>query len=613
MNRAAIDAWLQQLDEGFVLGWTNRGLLRRGHSLLAQSEPGTLDWSGEHGYRLALEQHQQALSGPGFQHLRCSCPANGACHHAVAALLHWMTQAAAPKPAPDEVPGIADPAPDEADVIAMAEAPAVRTPPIWLSADWPALAKALGAAALRKAGEWQNQGIGVQVEATEEDLQGRIELEPIVRLRLNATGGLAAALCDCGQRRCAHLAALVLQARAEAGLAPPSLPGPALSRTQAAVLAALEAWCLQLAQIGSAQLSPAVLEQARALSTRSRQAELPAVATAMQPLLRWLEDELAGRSRARPEALLSALGPLWARLRALKAQPLPQPLIELSGRHRRTYRAAPTLQLAILAVEAWSHEDGSEGLNLHAWCAYSHRWWRVPLVQTVAMRGFETSLLRHWRQQTWAGCELGQLLGGCQSLEGAWCSEDGSLSARAETRWHDIEGLPGAVSAQQPPATPAAEPTRTATPEQSAAEIAEAAARLRELRAEALQSRLPAPMDCAQLARLLRDSAERGGLKGRAPVVLAGPFESEAPQFDRAQQRWTQRLIDAHGRSVQLLIEPNDATRRRALRALQRAWDSRQRWRCVLGRLSHQDGCMTLEPIALQSREDSTWHSPGLR
>ena len=140
MNRAAIDAWLQQLDEGFVLGWTNRGLLRRGHSLLAQSEPGTLDWSGEHGYRLALEQHQQALSGPGFQHLRCSCPANGACHHAVAALLHWMTQAAAPKPAPDEVPGIADPAPDAADVIALADEPAVRTPPNWLRAVCPALA-----------------------------------------------------------------------------------------------------------------------------------------------------------------------------------------------------------------------------------------------------------------------------------------------------------------------------------------------------------------------------------------------------------------------------------------------------------------------------------------
>jgi hypothetical protein len=610
MNRAAIDAWLQQLDEGFVLGWSNRGLLRRGSSLLAQSEPGTLTWSSEHGYRLALEQHQQSLSGPGFEHLHCSCPANGACHHAVAALLHWMAQMAAPKRAPDEVPAIADSGPDA--VLAIVDAPTVRTPPIWLSADWPALAKALGAAALRKAGEWQNQGIGVQVEAADLHLQGRIELEPIVRLRLNASGGLAAALCDCGQRRCAHLAALILQARAEAGLAPPTLPGATVSSAQAAVLTALEAWCVQLAQIGSAQLSTATLEQARALSTRSRQAELPAVSTAMQPLLRWLEDELAGRSRARPEALLSALGPLWARLRALKSQPLPQPLIELGGRHRRVFRSAPTLELAILAVEAWSHEDGGEGLNLHAWCDLSRRWWRLPLMQTVAMRGFEASLLRHWRQQTWAGCELGQLLGGCQRLEGAWCSDDGSLSARAQTRWQDIDGLPGAVSAQQAPVTPVAAPTGTEAPGQGAAEIAEAAVRLRDLRAEALQSRLPAPMDCAQLARLLRDSAERGGLKGRAPVVLAGPFESEAPQFDRVQQCWTQRLIDAHGRSVQLQIEPNDATRRRAIRALQQAWDSRQRWRCVLGRLSHQDGCMTLEPIALQSTEDATWHSPGM-
>lgn len=613
MNRAAIDAWLQQLDEGFVLGWTNRGLLRRGRGLLAQCEPGTPDWSNERGYQLALEQHQQALSGPSFQHLHCSCPANGACHHAVAALLHWMAQAAAPHPTSEDVPAIADSAADGAEVIAAADPPALHRPPIWLDPDWPALAKALGAAALRKASEWQLQGIGVQVEATDNELRGGVELDTVVRLRLNATGGLAAALCDCGQRRCAHLAALILQARAEAGLAPPTLPGPALSRTQAAVLTALEAWCVQLTRSGSAQLSPAALEQARALSTRSRQAELPAVAGAMQPLLCWLEDELAGRSRARPEALLSALGPLWARLRALSAQPLPQPLLELSGRHRRSYRAAPTLQLAILAVEAWSHEDGSEGLNLHAWCAQSRRWWRLPLVQTAAMRGFETSLLRHWRQQTWAGCELGPLLGACQRLEGAWCSEDGSLSARAETRWHDIEGLPGAVSAQQAPATPAAEPTGTVTPEQSAAEIAEAAARLQCLRAEALQSRLPAPMDCAQLATLLRDAAERGGLKGRAPMVLAGPFESEAPQFDRAQQCWTQRLIDARGRSLQLLIEPNDATRRRAIRTLQQAWDRGQRWRQVFGRLSHQGGGMTLEPIALQSTEESTWFSPGLR
>ncbi|MBL8261674.1 MAG: SWIM zinc finger family protein [Xanthomonadaceae bacterium] len=448
-RRTALQAWLRQLDDDVLVGWANRGLLRRARGVLASVEDA--GWSAS-GLACSIESQTVVLIGPGFPQLRCSCPAGGPCHHALAALLRWCS-----------LPLDATGADVGMGVDATAPSPAEAAPStlqtdtaFWNAAAWTPIARALRAATLRRARGWLEDGLQIDFVETPAQLEARLHDHDRTRVRFDAALGPANAICTCAQPACAHAAAALYAWREQHALdrgdARPQRP-----HRETVVLDAVESTLCAIADEGLSQLSATRLDALEALSQRCRQADLPALARDLVDLHRAATAELARRHHAEVAAVARCIARAWARLRALRAPVSPQPRMQLKGRHRRDYHPAPTLDLDVCAIERWDANgvNGSGiGFTLHAWCHAGSRWWRMPVADHVGAG----SAVPDWRQHRWAARTLGDLLGQRLRLDGAWASDDGSLSARADTRWSTRDAASetttteDAVATQRPPA-----------------------------------------------------------------------------------------------------------------------------------------------------------------
>lgn len=550
-QRAAIAAWLRQLDESVLIGWANRGLLRRARAVLGTGAPGDSGWSSD-GLHCSVEERHQSLGGPGFQYLRCSCPASGPCHHALAALLHWSATVA-----------------NAEEEAASHDASDPATPPFWNQADWAPLARALGAMALRRAAALLEEGQALEFEPMPQCLQAHLRGDPGERVRFDAALGAAAAVCTCARPRCAHAAAALLHWRRGQGLdtgTPAEVPR---RRSELAVLQAAEALLLTLADEGLAQLSRARLDEFAVLARRCRQTELPALAHDLLALHRAAAEELARRSRADSARIGGLLARAWARLRALQTRPSPQPRARLMGRHRRDYRPAPRLDLDIVALERWDRGEQAEGYSLHAWCHATRRWWRLPAAD------YSGTAIEHggWREHRWCGRELPALLGRRLRLSNAWASADASLSAREDTRWEDI-CEPGPTPPQAP-ATLQAFGGRAAV-------------------------------------RHWLETQPPGLLDAPSRICLLGPLRLSAPQRS-AGLDWRQHGCDAEGREIELRLPADGDGRLQAIDILQTAWARGLRWNHALGWLRLHEGRPVLEPLGLWIEADRIWLQPHAR
>ncbi len=570
--RTRLTAWLRQLDDDMLAGWANRGLLRRARGVLAAVGDVDAAWTAE-GLRSAIEGQTQTLDGPGFQHLRCGCPANGACHHALAALLHWAAQFAV-----------------EAE---QETATADDAPPFWNRPDWAPLERALGAAALRRAAAWLEGDATVQFTATGTQLDALLQGDVDARLRFDAALGPDAAVCTCAQPRCAHRALALLVWRRQQGLdtgAPLSSPRP---RSERVVHVAVRSARLALAGEGQAQLSTTRIDDLTALAQRCRQAELPLLSYALRALQHALAEEFARRGRGRPETVARLLAHAWARLRALEANPAPQPRTQLTGRHRRDYRPAAPLDLQLLALERWDLDADRAGFSLHAWCLNTRRWWRLPVADYAGFDGDRPD----WRSHAWAGRTLPTLLGHRLRLIGAWASADGSLTARADTRWDEDPA---------PAPAPADGPADAVAGNAVAANTA-----LTDIRTP------PDPalaLDIDAAARAWRAARPDNILDARPQLVLLGPLRLRPPAA-AAGLDWSQTGFDAQNRCVELRLEGDSDSRQRAIARLQAAQTRGLRISHALGWLQCVDGRVLLEPLSLWDVRSQAWlhlHAPDL-
>ncbi len=578
--RARLAAWLRQLDDDMLAGWANRGLLRRARGVLAAAGDVDAAWTAD-GLRCAIDGQTQTLDGPGFQHLRCGCPAAGACHHALAALLHWAAQSAA---APEAA---ADTGSDDA------------APPFWSQPDWVPLARALGAAALRRAAAWLEDDVTVLFAAAGTRLDAQVQSAVEARLRFDAALGPDAAACTCAQTRCAHRALALLVWRRQQGLdtgTPLASPRP---RSERVVLDAVREALLALAAEGQAQLSTTRIDDLTALAQRCRQAELPLLSHALRTLQQALAEEFARRGRARPETAARLLAHAWARLRALEANPAPQPRAQLTGRHRRDYRPAPPLDLQIVALERWDLGRGEAdraGFSLHAWCLDTGRWWRLPVADYAGLDGDRPD----WRSHTWAGRALPALLGRRRRLIGAWASADGSLTARTDTRWDDDP---------TPDPTPD-DASPTGTIDTIAADTTVAVTDIRTPPDPAVAQ------DIVAAAQRWRAARPGNVLDARPQIVLLGPLRLQPP-VAAAGLDWSQTGHDAHGdgRSVELRLNGDSDSRQRAIARLQAAQTRQPQISHALGWLQCIDGRVLLEPLSLWDARAQAWlhlHAPDL-
>ncbi|MBL8357038.1 MAG: hypothetical protein JNM01_19695 [Delftia acidovorans] len=402
--------WLRTLDDDAIADWASKGLLKRGAKALAAVDAGQWELAASQA-RAGIEGHVQTLAGAGFATLQCSCPAFGPCHHLCALLLGLRARLAHETPADG-----------------MAQAPAAP----WLDGDAGAVAQAFGMGAQRKALRWMAQGFEAVLEEAPATLIGELSNPDEVTVRLPRAGGLAAASCSCKAAACAHRALVALQARRLAGAPVPQLPAHALEAGALQRLAQARQWLTGWVLQGRAGMSPAFLDQGEALATELRQADLPRPASVLNLLVRALRDERAGRAGA-AERVAPLLAALWMLLRGLAQQPMPRPLSELAGVHRRSYRRVQGLCLHAVAAELWHARGGQRGFSVHLQDAASGRYltWSASRAE-----GFdpEWEPARALDSETLGGLTARQLLQGPHVLLDGWASDDGRLSARDATR-----------------------------------------------------------------------------------------------------------------------------------------------------------------------------------
>jgi hypothetical protein len=149
-------------------------------------------------------------------------------------------------------------------------------------------------------------------------------------------------------------------------------------------------------------------------------------------LVRALRDERAGRAGA-TERVAPLMAALWMLLRGLALQPLPRPLPELTGVHRRSYRRVQGLCLHGLSAEMWHARGGQRGFSVHLQDAASGRYltWSASRAE-----GFdpEWEPAKALDSETLGGLTARQLLARPHVLLDGWASDDGRLSARDATR-----------------------------------------------------------------------------------------------------------------------------------------------------------------------------------
>ncbi|MES2818252.1 MAG: hypothetical protein V4812_04615 [Pseudomonadota bacterium] len=530
----SLQAWLRAVDDEALLAWANRGLLRRGQKLLEQQVPTswTLD---EVMASAALDGHRQAIKGVGFEQLHCDCAAMGPCHHLVCLLLGLRQRLQAGEDV------LEDPAAIEA------------TAP-WLILDAESRLAQLGRTALARGQRWQAQGLLAQVDIDDSKLMATLELAKPVRLMIPRTGGLAASLCSCRENPCAHRALVILQ------LAQAEHPGActaaveALSPGQGRALEELDRWIGELTMLGLNGGSSLFVARGEALSTELTQADLPQPGRLLKRLTRLLDDERRGMAGSTATQVRRQLAELLAHRRALARNPLPQPLGQLAGVHRRNYLLCQELPLIALAAECWETHSGYRGYSLHFLSPRDGRCYSLSESRALALNP-------QWKphealiQASFCGHRLTAMLGMRCVLEKGWVSEEGRLANREGTRLR-IEGP---------------------LPHDELMALAESPRqRLRKIATQ-------------RSTWLYRSDPQPWGL-------VAG-WVSELPVFERYTQRWLGEGSGPDDERFRILV-PGTAAGAQAMKRLQRAeQEGEGAW--LFGRWSVEDEWPTLSPIAL--------------
>ena len=531
---SALHAWLRALDEPAIAAWANKGLLRRGKGVLDQQD--TAAWHvDEDRVEAVIEGHRQRLSGVGFEHLSCNCPAFGPCHHLCCFLLGLPA------------------------LLPAGEAPGEAPTGDWLELDLPALEQALGAAVLRRARRWFAQGYEAELETGPGGLTGNLQDPEPATVRLLNAGGLAGSICSCKAGRCAHRALVVLQHRLAEGRELPPPPGN-LEPYQSDCLAALDPWLESLVLQGIAGTTGTFLDQGEALATALRQADLPRPAAMLRGLVTRLRHDLERRGGDTPAQIRQTLAGLWLLTRGLRKNPLPRPLAELAGVHRRPYLQVRELTLQAVSVEVWDTLTGQRGFSVHFYVPERRGWLSWSESRGADQDPLWNPLLACQSAQL-GGVSIKALRRQPHRLHTGWCSADGRLSGRDGTRLLPLDG--------------AAAPIASST--------------------------------CATLAETARTQRlEDPWAQPPRRIERIEIGDQARPVTDPIGQTWRLRISDRDGQPLYLQCELRGSEGIVA-RQLERGIAAGKRLRDLIGRIGMERGALVMLPIAARWRDEDDW------
>ncbi len=540
-----VRGWVREIDEGYLQDWANRGLLRRGRKLATGLAGDSCGFDPQGGWGHIV---QQRLNAPGFNALSCSCPATGPCHHLVALLLCLKRHSEVDEPDSEGArPG----------------------EPAWLLTDPAQREKSLRKPHLLRAARLLRQGVAVTLEVGPQGLIAKIREREDYLVRIPASAGIEGSTCNCGAEHCVHRALAVLEALRQHGDYDPHGAGEeVLSEEQTDCIEQASSWMRHLVLLGESSLGQTTIERGQALVTQMQQLDLPQPSRELQGLLQRLIPELSAQSGSDAAGIRRNLAPLWARLGALRNRPLPQPLQDLGGVHKRFYRRVDQLLLYVVGIEIWGQRDRAQGLSFYLYAPRQRRWYRHGQVRSRQQaEAGNWSPQRCLQQESWGDGPPYKLLNGKSlRLVTGWVSADGHLSGRPGTRL---------TLGDETPALPVYQ-------------------RYRQLAKDYVAS-LPA-------------LGEFGFHRFPAVIAIAG---CEPARLDEIQQRWSKRVFDPTGLVLHLQLGLNADTTDRldGLRQLEGAENGE---RLVFGLVGGEGEMLTLSPISIKLDPQSPWQHLSL-
>jgi hypothetical protein len=539
------------LDDRALEALGSRGLLRRARRDLERGVEARIVGDGDGVLHLRLDGHDVTIPVAGPASATCGCPASGACHHLLAAVL--LLQSSAPA------------VPSRHDVTAVER---LHREVMMLTPE--ALEHWAGAVDFRAAAR----------QAQEQVAELSLEPAPMVRLSAGVVvhlvpgAGLAGAIASgptADVRK--HVVAAVLAWQALEGrpgrttVMTRVLAAPAgAPRDRGAVLAACRRLLEETLACGLARLSAANQQRWASLAVSARGVELPRLAR----LLRAIGDEgaaqLAHSAQGDAGRLLARMAEADALCAALERDGMARS--DLVGVHRAKYEDAGDLELVGVAAWPWRTPSGHEGLTVLFWEPATARWSSWTDARPVHQRGGFVPQGRFSGESPWEGAHSPRQLAA-------------SAFTLRQARRNGAHRLSGSSRSRV---------------------VLRGPARLE-------PDAMPVVHDWA----VLREQAGAiggMGLREASPldaVVVVRPSAWRARRYDAAAQRLSWELADVQERTL-LLELPYDTSSTCAIEMLEQAVPAEMSGALVAGRLHWTARGLALYPFSVHRRSGDVVH-----
>lgn len=380
-------------DEDALCVFANPGLLRRARKDV-EGDKVSLDSENAEQGTFTSDEQQVCLPATGIQQAQCSCPANGACKHILAAILWLQSNGSASHSETESVASI-DPLED------------------LLNLNSAQLCKSLGIANVRMAYQffqtWQEQPLTTSITGNQLKISLPEFPEPIIYL---AKAGFAGIISDLPskQQQALHLAAIAhLFAQQQKdwqwpeNAIPQDKQNQPLTADELTLVNTIEQHLNELLAQGLSHVSQSSARQLQMLNMSARAEGLPRLAALLRNLSQQIQ-QLANRHFATDERdVLFLMSRLAAHLQSLKHADI-DTLSQLRKRSRRSYETKDqALNLIPLGASWWSSKTGAHGATFHFWNTDNQEWLECTNARTNNMDGSFTRLnvwhsLSLWQQ-----------------------------------------------------------------------------------------------------------------------------------------------------------------------------------------------------------------------
>jgi hypothetical protein len=419
--------WINSLNDDYLIQWANKGLLRRGQKLL--DKLGGPTWVCDlDAPSASIDGYSQTLTAVGFESLRCSCSAMGACPHLMCFILGLKIQFENSKSEPllvvEKDREIETPVARARSQVGIEK---LLAP--WLIQNENDRLRALGKSNIDQALRWIDQGIEALVSEDAIGLKAIINGRDQVQLLIPRDQGLSASLCQCNKDRCAHRALTIIQLGQAAGFIPPAVANKRLDNYQLEVIKQLQSWLDGVVLQGLSGVSRLQINQGKSLTTELHQVDIPNLSRLTSRMVSMLEQEANHQLISSPSRLRGLLAQLFAHISALHNDPLTQPLLQLVGQHRRHYYQLQKVPLIGLGFQLWHSLTGAKGYSAFFYAPKEKKIYTLTEARNK-------NLAKNWncysafRTALIGGNKIRSLISSNFILECGWQTKQGDLSSR---------------------------------------------------------------------------------------------------------------------------------------------------------------------------------------